>query len=233
MYVGRALDLAMHSTSVACLVVGLDQDIGLTSDTLGTVATRSALVPPRTKHRVVANGRILFCYFDIDSAWGRDCASRMARSQGGFGLGHRAESDLIRLATDPELDPDQVVTVAAGPAPVVIDPRIRSVVAAVRELPERSADVAELAAHVALSPAYLQRLFKSETGTSLRRYRLWARMHRVAEEVADGSDLTAAAMAAGFASPSHFSDAFRRMFGLSPTALIASGAELIVRQPVA
>ena len=47
-------------------------------------------------------------------------------------------------------------------------------------------------------------------------------MLRAAELVRDGANLTTAATDAGFASPSHFSDSFRAMFGLRPGQLLAS-----------
>jgi AraC-like DNA-binding protein len=50
------------------------------------------------------------------------------------------------------------------------------------------------------------------------RLRLHASLERVAEP---GSDLTAVALDLGFASHSHFTAAFRRSFGLTPSALRA------------
>lgn len=41
-------------------------------------------------------------------------------------------------------------------------------------------------------------------------------------------DFTAAAAAAGVASPSHFSDTFHAMCGLSPARLPATGTQLVV-----
>ncbi|MFI7451098.1 helix-turn-helix domain-containing protein [Nonomuraea sp. NPDC049714] len=81
-----------------------------------------------------------------------------------------------------------------------------------------------LAADLGLSTSRFLHLFRAHTGTSLRRYRLWTRMLRAAALIADRQDLTAAAAGAGFASPSHFSDAFHRMFGLRPSRLLAVGA---------
>jgi hypothetical protein len=44
---------------------------------------------------------------------------------------------------------------------------------------------------------------------------------------AERRDLTTAATDAGFASPSHFSEAFHRMFGLQPSRLLAAGVTII------
>jgi methylphosphotriester-DNA--protein-cysteine methyltransferase len=51
---------------------------------------------------------------------------------------------------------------------------------------------------------------------------LWLRMLRAAEVLRHHSSLTAAAAAAGFASPSHFSDSFVAMFGLRPRRLLGT-----------
>lgn len=48
----------------------------------------------------------------------------------------------------------------------------------------------------------------------------------VARALSEGTDLTTASMSVGFASPSHFSDSFLRMFGLTATALTATGATI-------
>ncbi|WP_236733877.1 helix-turn-helix domain-containing protein [Prescottella equi] len=46
------------------------------------------------------------------------------------------------------------------------------------------------------------------------------RLRAVAEHVAAGSDLTRAAVAAGFSDSAHLSRAFKRNFGLTPSALL-------------
>lgn len=98
-----------------------------------------------------------------------------------------------------------------------LDPRIEDAIAVLHGLdPHDRASAAQLSALVGLSPSRFLHLFRDHTGTSFRRYRLWLRMLRVAERVQDGTDLTGAAMDAGFASPSHFSDSFHAMFGLPP-----------------
>ncbi len=63
-------------------------------------------------------------------------------------------------------------------------------------------------------------------GTSFRRYVQWARMIRVGRAYSAGHDLTRAAVDAGFAAPSHFSDTFRAMFGLTPAAFLTVNGEL-------
>jgi AraC-like DNA-binding protein len=91
----------------------------------------------------------------------------------------------------------------------------------------RTISAEELAISCGLSTSRFLHLFPTHTGTSFRRYRLWTRMLRVAELIAERRDLTTAATDAGFANPSHFSEAFHRMFGLQPSRLLAAGVTII------
>lgn len=77
----------------------------------------------------------------------------------------------------------------------------------------------DLAARVGLSADRLTHLFTSQMGLPVRRYVLWLRLITALRTVADGSDLTMAAHAAGFADSAHLTRTCRSMFGLTPSAL--------------
>jgi len=68
------------------------------------------------------------------------------------------------------------------------------------------------------SPYHLPRVFKKETGLSIHRYLNRLRL-RMALELIGDSDLARVALDVGFSSHSHFSDAFRREFGISPSRM--------------
>ena len=76
-------------------------------------------------------------------------------------------------------------------------------------------------AHAAhCSPFHLARVFQRHTGTPVHRYLTGLRLRAALERLADAApDLTTLALELGFASHSHFSDAFRREFGRSPSAV--------------
>lgn len=228
MYLGPSLRLDPHSGSVGCLALGVDAPFRLSADGLGERTVCSALIPPRTVHRVVAGGRrMLFCYLDPGSARAAGCRDRMIRYEHGFGLGHTDEAALIELASEPAPDPRDLLDVVTGPLRP-IDGRIADAVDRLRADPGGRLTASELAAEAHLSTSRFLHLFAAHAGTSFRRYRLWARMLHVGRAWAKGLDLTTAAVDAGFASPSHFSDAFHTMTGLTATALISSGTELVL-----
>ncbi|WP_245849362.1 helix-turn-helix domain-containing protein [Lentzea kentuckyensis] len=110
--------------------------------------------------------------------------------------------------------------------PGLTDDRIRFALTTLLADPGLSAP--QVAAEINLSTSRFLHLFSANAGTTFRRYRLWARMLRVAAAVGEGADLTTASAAAGFASPSHFSDTFHDMFGLTASALLAQDARVVV-----
>jgi len=76
----------------------------------------------------------------------------------------------------------------------------------------------EVARSVHCSPFHLVRIFRRETGIPIHRYLNRLRLRASLERLVDGgSDLTNLAMDLGYASHSHFTDAFRREFGVPPS----------------
>nr|WP_229509023.1 helix-turn-helix domain-containing protein [Massilia sp. CCM 8734] len=115
-------------------------------------------------------------------------------------------------------------------SPPCTDSRIRKVAGTLLASPSDEANAAQHARQVGLSSSRLQHLFKAQTGVSLRRYRLWARLQATMSGVMDGMTLTHAAHAAGFSSSAHLSAAFKTMFGLPLTALLSDDMQF-VRDP--
>jgi AraC family transcriptional regulator len=77
----------------------------------------------------------------------------------------------------------------------------------------------ELAWVAHCSPFHLARIFRQTAGLSLHRYRNRLRLREALARLAEGArDLTAVALEVGFADHSHFSNAFRREFGVPPSA---------------
>ncbi len=76
----------------------------------------------------------------------------------------------------------------------------------------------EVARAVHASPFHLARIFQQQTGVPIHRYLTQLRLRASLERLTDGaSDLTALALDLGFSSHSHFTDAFRREFGRTPS----------------
>jgi AraC family transcriptional regulator len=77
--------------------------------------------------------------------------------------------------------------------------------------------LAEIAAEVRGSPVYLTQVFQQVEGVPLYRYQLRLRLARALDLLAQYDDLSALGLDLGFSSHSHFSAAFRAVYGRSPS----------------
>ena len=88
---------------------------------------------------------------------------------------------------------------------------------------DRRISLAELADQVHLSPSRLSHLFKAEKGLSMQNYVVWLRLrHTIGALLEHKLSLLEAAYGAGFYDAAHFSKAFRKTFGLNPSAVYNS-----------
>ncbi len=77
--------------------------------------------------------------------------------------------------------------------------------------------LAAIAADVGVSPVYLTQVFQQVEGLPLYRYQLQLRLARALDLLGDYVDLTRLALDLGFSSHSHFSAAFKRTYGQTPS----------------
>jgi len=85
----------------------------------------------------------------------------------------------------------------------------------------RSLRLDDVADAVGASSAYLTDVFSRFEGVSLHRYVTQLRLARALRELPEAGDLTSLALDLGFSSHSHFTLAFRRAFGCTPSAFRA------------
>lgn len=75
----------------------------------------------------------------------------------------------------------------------------------------------EIATEVRGSPVYLTQVFQQVEGLPLYRYQLSLRLSRALDLLGEYDDLTSLGLDLGFSSHSHFSAAFRRLYGHTPS----------------
>ena len=220
-YLGPSFTLGRHRNAVAVLAVGLEAPFlfGARDDRRDATEHRQVLIPPGHWHWLDARGgRMAFLYLDADDV------QRPA-------LEGRRDIDTDRLVdafaglscTASALETGWATLMATLrlPAPGTKTAAIGAAMAAVRDAPAKRHAVASHAARATCAVSTFQRRFRAEVGLPWRRWRQWQRLGHAARAICHGSDLTTAAMEAGFASGSHFSDVFRETFGLPPSRLVA------------
>jgi len=97
------------------------------------------------------------------------------------------------------------------------DPRACTVARALLESPDDRRPLGVLCAGAGASKRTVERLFRDQTGVSAGRWRQQVRLLAAIREVAAGRKIAAAALRAGYRSPSAFIAMFRRALGVTPT----------------
>jgi len=92
---------------------------------------------------------------------------------------------------------------------------------------ERSLD--DWARELRTSTRTITRAFRSATGLSFSQWRRTARIHRALTLLAEGHEVRDVAEVLGYAHPSTFIDAFKRVMGTTPGAFVESSAASTVR----
>ena len=77
----------------------------------------------------------------------------------------------------------------------------------------------DLASQLRVSVFHLCRTFRAITGHTIHGYRMQLRVRMALERVERAADLSAVALELGFSSHSHFTAAFRRAFGVTPSGV--------------
>lgn len=94
----------------------------------------------------------------------------------------------------------------------------RSAAVTLAAQPDAGWSLDQLSQRVHASPFHLARSFREELGESIHQYLLRARLARALEAVLDSAeDFTVIALALGFSTPSHFTAAFRKAYGCTPS----------------
>jgi len=100
--------------------------------------------------------------------------------------------------------------------PLPTEPRLRRVCAELQTRPDDTRTMASWGALVGLSERSLARLFGQQTGMSFGDWRQRLRLLLALTALERGERVTRVALDAGYASPSAFTAAFRRNFGVAP-----------------
>ncbi|ADO70554.1 Transcriptional regulator, AraC family [Stigmatella aurantiaca DW4/3-1] len=211
------------------LVLGLDGPLRVRVADAPWVHLAGVLTAPDVPHCLDAEGReVLLVFLDPESEVGASLAAALTGPIRGLSA---AERDTLAREADPSrlMGPEgaawtrrvvEVLGAGALPPSRSIHPRVRRVLRLLHELPPgQDASLATLAAQVRLSPGRLMHAFTESIGLPLRPYLAWLRLQRAAAAIVSGMPLGDAAQAAGFADSAHMSRTFRRMLGMSPSAL--------------
>ena len=97
------------------------------------------------------------------------------------------------------------------------DKRLRGLIQAVIEQPEKPWNVEDMATEAKMSRAHLMRLFRQQTGSSPHAFVSRIRLQQAALLLKQRADsVLSIALSVGFSSETHFGKAFKKEYGISP-----------------
>jgi AraC family transcriptional regulator len=196
-----------------------------------------AVVAPDVPHVYVAHGVAAHIFVEPDSALGQSLSRRWF-----------VGSSICELPTNDELSEQMALLTAAfrnaeteqrlidlgqgllreltqGAGLSLPEPRVAAMIQFITNHLDQQITLSMVSRHTALSPSRASHLFVQHTGLPLKTYILWRRVAHAVKIYGQGSNLTEAAYAAGFADSAHLSRTFRRMFGLPAAALQITHSE--------
>lgn len=168
---------------------------------------------------------------EVFGAAGADQGLLETRSSASLTLSH---ASLLGMLSDPTADQfeceEAVLGVLGhvGPRAVGAGGHSQRVVARAREAVHedlsRNLSMAALSAECGVSSFHLMRLFRRQTGMTIRGYRRRLRAREACFQIAGGArSLTDVALACGFASHSHMADTIRQELGVQPRRIRREG----------
>jgi AraC-like DNA-binding protein len=184
----------------------------------------AALVRPDAAHEVDARDTIVLIGFvDSESELGAALSERL---ESGISCISEAQvarwrTVLGRTITEARVERWVRTQLLHRRRPVRIHPGVSLVLKHLREKLGISDDFSlrTLAGISGLSQSRFMHVFTESMGVPLRPYVLWLRLQRACCDLMAGSSVTAAAHSAGFSDAAHLTRTFRRMLGMTPTAL--------------
>jgi len=205
---------------------------------------KNLIIRENTPHQLDTAGSVqLIIYLDVETTIARQIRARYLPEKKDACAPDLHLADFIKpnelqqtlLRPDPALlltIIGQILRALAGQNPVEThssksaipvpkpDERIANVERLLSSTPPADTNIPWLAAQVHLSVSRLRSLFKQQTGVSLYKYILWARIRFAINRIMAGSPINDAAWEAGFTDNSHFHKMLVHMFGISPSQFI-------------
>jgi AraC family transcriptional regulator len=220
-----------HAHHAIQIVIALDGRIAICGRSDGWRESRGVVVRPDAEHSFDCNRALgVMLFVDPESSEGAWLSASLRQA--------------ITIVPDARLDsivpelrafvdqPDEAEDIAAivrravhslrpGHAPArQLDPRVTTVLDAIRASDDLRISLEKAAAMAFLSPSRFAHLFKDQVGLPFSRYMLWRKLTRAMVAIGSERTIAAAAHAADFADAAHLTRTFYQMVGMAPSALM-------------
>ena len=230
MVAGAFADLAVHHHPAVQVTVGGRGSLTITRDGNAHDECRLVVVASGARHAVRSDSEsgALTLYFGLQTPQGV-ALNALSRNRGHRGVWINDDRRRLAEATAATLDADGPHAAAdflvdelcgmddrRSGGPRSVHPQLRQAIEVVSSRVPDRINVASVAGAVALSPDYLGRLCKQQTGVSFSATIRWERLVTAVGHLIEGRSVTDAAHLAGFADGSHANKVCWEMTGAAP-----------------
>jgi AraC-like DNA-binding protein len=224
MVAGAFSDLALHHHPAVQVTVGVSGLLTVTQDGDTHEMCRLVVIASGARHAVRSDSEsgALTLYLGLQTAQGAALNTKAPQ-----GVWIVEDGQILAEATAALLDSDGadaatdflVDQLCGTQEPRPVHPQLRQAIEVVSSRVPDRVDVASVAGAVALSPDYLGRLCRQQTGVSFSATIRWERLVAAVSYLLDGYSVTDAAHLAGFADGSHANKVCWEMTGATPREL--------------
>lgn len=228
---GPGIDSTPHAHYAAQISLALDRPVRVRSASAGPdadwIETEAVVFAPNAPHQLDCGGALmahLFVELPLRQRVVRTTLNADFRTRADFapvraGLERALRGELDIGCAEQLAQQWLCCALPEALTPYAYDRRIAASLAWIDAHPDVRPSGAFLSDMVHLSESRYTHLFRHQTGLSLSRYLLWARLLAGVELIARGENTTTAAHQAGFSDLAHMSRTFRGTFGVAPSAL--------------
>ncbi|SHU69099.1 AraC family transcriptional regulator [Mycobacteroides abscessus subsp. abscessus] len=228
MVVGAFGDLEIHHHPAVQIGVGLTGPLTVRTDGSASRTGHVVVIASGAGHAVWSEPTdVTLAFYLAPHTWPGTALHTRARTESGDGIwlpeGGQALARRVADAydADPELAAAALVDHLCGDPREQpgLHPQLRQAMDLIYSGTTESVDLASVAHEVAVSPDYLGRLCRQQTGVSFSAATRWARLLSGLKHLAGGEQVTDAAHLAGFADGSHANRVCREMTGAAPSEI--------------
>ena len=220
-----------HAHHAIQIVVALDREVAIAGQDGEWRKGQGVIVLPDAVHSFNCNGALgAMLFVDPESAEGAWLRSSLTRDITIVSGPRPASSaaELRKFIDQPfesmeigELIRHCVHALSPGAPPARrLDPRVTTVLNAIRDRDDLRISLKSAAEKAFLSPSRFAHLFKEQVGLPFSRYVLWRKLTRAMVAIVSERTISAAAHAADFADAAHLTRTFSQMVGMAPSVLM-------------
>jgi AraC-like DNA-binding protein len=245
LYLGESFDTSFHAHHTVQICIGLKGKIDVLDDNGALVCGQAIIIPSNCTHKLNASNTIIASFFiDVQSCLYQQLNLKYLKTADGD-LNNKMKIQTIALPSllianlqkaykvDNELTEalsliEQIIGDLTDNKDVVkpLDSRIKQVITHINNCLDSQIPMKVLADGINLSQSRLAHLFKEHVGIPIRRYSLWRRVRFAMEVAIEKKSLTEGAHCAGFSDSAHLSRIVKKMYGVSPSAILNNKAAL-------